>query len=131
MRPALPPRARCVRSSARYMCPMTAPTPRVSKENRMHLLKRWRHMLVAAALITVGMLGVPQAASAAPNLCGPWHNQQDMADSSQVSCRETWLVDPGQGNYLTRADLVRAHDLYQSQGFSLPWLWYAPRTTVT
>ncbi|NYJ05885.1 PKD domain-containing protein [Petropleomorpha daqingensis] len=55
-----------------------------------------------------------------------------MADSQGGSCRSTWLVDPGIGHFVTRTELVQQHaDLYQSQGFTRQFLWYAPEQNVT
>jgi hypothetical protein len=99
----------------------------------MRLFKRWPHALLVAALATAGLVGVGQPASAdEPPVCpNRWADQQAMADEPAPLCRDTWLVDPGRGNILTRSDLVRAHDLYGSHGFSLPWLWYAEESTVS
>ena len=97
----------------------------------MRLLRRWPSTLLVLALATTGLIGVGRPASAesvCPNL---WANQQVMADEPAPACRATWLVDPGRGNFLTRADLLRAHQLYEAQGFTMPWLWYAPQQPVS
>src|SRR4051794_14392743 len=80
----------------------------------------------------------PPPASASANVCThvpagySWSTEQDMADSSSPSCRWTWMVDPGQGNLLTRKDLVQQHaGFYASWGFSKQFLWYAPDQWVT
>src|SRR5262245_31159376 len=71
-----------------------------------------------------------QPAVATPNVCGPWNSDQDIADSTGDSCRDTFLVDVGAGNHLSREQLLAAGGFYDSQGFDRQWRWYAPMTTV-
>jgi hypothetical protein len=97
----------------------------------MRLGMWWRYTVVSALVTGLGVVGLAPAASADTNSCGPWSTQQDMADSSSPSCRSTWIVDPGQGNILTRAQILGAAELYGDNGFSRRWLWYAPQVSVT
>src|SRR5690242_21847234 len=77
------------------------------RRTRMHLLARWRTALLAALRATTTLVGVPHTASAEPPVCpNLWANQQAMADEPAPACRETWLVDPGRGNFLSRTDLI-------------------------
>lgn len=80
-----------------------------------------------SAMSTLVMTALP--ASAAPNVC-EWHNDQDIADTSDPGCRATFLVEAGQGNILSREQLLDARDFYAAHGFNRQWLWYAPTQTV-
>jgi hypothetical protein len=90
-----------------------------------------------AAAVGAGFVAAAPTALAAPNVCTNdhgyfWSTEQDMADSSGGSCRSTWLVDPGIGRFVSRTELVQRHTgLYQSQGFTKQFLWYAPEQDVT
>ena len=98
----------------------------------MHLLTRWRTALLAVLLATASLVAAPRAASADPPVCPfLWADQQAMVNEPAPACRDTWLVDPGRGKLLSRADLIRAKDLYGANGFSEQWLWYARETTAT
>jgi hypothetical protein len=77
-----------------------------------------------------GVILTATPAVATPNACGPWHTDQDIADSYSASCRDTFLVDPGLGNMLSREQLLAAAQFYAVKGFSRQWLWYAPMTTI-
>lgn len=91
---------------------------------------------VAASILTMVLtvagvvLPAPPPAVASPNACGPWYTDQDIADTSADYCRETFLVDSGQGNQMTREQLLVAAGFYATQGFDRQWLWYAPMTTI-
>jgi hypothetical protein len=51
-------------------------------------------------------------------------------DSNFPNDRDTWVLDPGVGNFLNR-DQILAHAAdYQALGFSRQFLWYAPMTQV-
>ncbi len=53
-----------------------------------------------------------------------------MANQPGGDCRRTWLVDPGIGQLIGRAQLLQAADLYNHHGFERQWLWYSPIQTV-
>ncbi|HET9519159.1 MAG TPA: prealbumin-like fold domain-containing protein [Actinoplanes sp.] len=81
-------------------------------------------MVLAGVVLPAG-----QRAAAAPNYC-TWYTDQDIADTTAAHCRATFMIDPGVGNLVSRAQLLAAKDLYQAKGFDRQWLWYAPATTV-
>jgi len=102
-----------------------------------------RALLCALTLAVVsGLFLVPSpigehtpSASAAPNVCTNdngyfWSTEQDMLDAEGRYCRSTYVVDPGIGERLSRAQLLSHAGLYLQAGFSRQWLWYAPTTTL-
>jgi hypothetical protein len=97
------------------------------------LFGRLRAAFVTGALATsvAAAVGAAQPASATDNLCTDvggyfWSTEQDMADASTLSCRRTWIIDPGQHNKLTRQQLVQEHaGFYATQGIPRQFLWYA------
>ncbi|HEU5270542.1 MAG TPA: hypothetical protein VFU36_11515, partial [Jatrophihabitans sp.] len=59
-----------------------------------------------------------------------WPNQCWMVNDTNVTGqgldRETWVLDPGVGNFLSRDQLIAHLGDYQGQGFNPNFLWYAP-----
>lgn len=92
------------------------------------------HALRAFALAVIAVTAAATLAIApavaSPNDCGPWNNDQDIADTERDSCRDTFLVDVGIGNHLSRQNLLAAGAFYDSQGFNRQFRWYAPMTTI-
>ncbi len=64
----------------------------------------------------------------------PWcvyQNEAQLRDDPQPECRGTFLFDPGVGAYMTRSQLLANASYFQSHGWSMNFLWYAPQTTTT
>lgn len=80
-------------------------------------------MLAVAGVV----FGLTPPAQAAP--CSPWDSEDEMR-ATPVSCRGTWIVEPGRFNLMQREQLLRA-DLYNNHGFNRQWRWYAPEEQVT
>ena len=89
-----------------------------------------RGIIVSMITAIAGVALAIQPADATPNFCGDWNTDQDIADTYGDSCRDTFLVDVGAGNHLSRENLLAAGAFYDGQGFDQQWRWYAPMTTV-
>jgi len=87
-------------------------------------------LILTVVAVSAGATMAMQPAVATPNSCGPWYSDQDIADTYGDSCRDTFLVDVGAGNHLSREQLLAAGTFYDSQGFDRQFRWYAPMTTV-
>jgi hypothetical protein len=96
--------------------------------------------VIAAAILGVTASG-PAAAESAPTSCAGlpgksfdpngWPNQCWMVNDTNITAdRQTWVLDPGAGNLLTRDQLIAHAGDYRGLGFSDRFLWYAPMTQV-
>jgi Prealbumin-like fold domain len=87
-------------------------------------------LILAVVAVSAGATMAMQPA-AATDVCGPWYTDQDIANETlQAGCRDTYVVDVGAGNHLSREQLLAAGAFYDSQGFDRQFRWYAPMTTV-
>jgi hypothetical protein len=92
----------------------------------IRLSRSLRHLLPLILLaVVIVNVGLTQPAHADP--CSPW-SSEDAMRNAPPSCRGTWVVEPGQGNFIGREQLLRA-DLYNHHGFSRQFRWYAYSTT--
>lgn len=80
-------------------------------------------LLTCSMTVVVGALTAPPA-GATGNRCG-WTTQSQMADSV-APCRSGFVLDPGAGNLMSRSQLIDAAGLYEAEGFTPNFLWYAP-----
>lgn len=60
-----------------------------------------------------------------------WADQCQMVNDTYDSDRQTFVLDPGSGNFLTRDQLIAKADSFAAFGFSDQFLWYAPLSQVT
>lgn len=78
--------------------------------------------------------GVPGKWYVAPPREG-WENQCEMVNDPNISGkgvdRETWVLDPGIGKFLTRDQLLKSAGNYERYGFKQRFLWYAAMRKVT
>ncbi|HET9060632.1 MAG TPA: PKD domain-containing protein [Acidimicrobiales bacterium] len=110
--------------------------------------------IVAAGMLTLGMCttwvlatAAPGAAESPPTSCSGqpgkyyitppsgWANECQMVNDTNVTGqgldRETFVIDPGAGNFLSRDEVLANAGIYEAQGFGQQFLWYAPMTRVT
>jgi len=57
-------------------------------------------------------------------------SEDELRNDPQPECRGTFVYDPGQGNLMSRAQLLANASYFVSQGWSMNFLWYAPETTT-
>lgn len=99
-----------------------------------HHRRRWSRLLGAAAAVAGALVTVAAAPAAmaepyppgSPNACGgtQW---SFLADDG---CRTSAVIYPQPNTLLTRADLLRAADLYAAYGFSAEEIRTAPEVTI-
>lgn len=82
-------------------------------------------LVLAGTLVAVGT--APAAADYCPRV---FRDEQDMTAVSE-SCRETYLLNAGEGNLVSRPKLWAARSLYRSLGFNEDYLAWARSTTIT
>lgn len=123
---------------------------------RHHLARSYGRGLGLVALLLLAFLmvaalgvGAPVAAAeSTPTSCSGvpgkffidppfegWGNQCQMVNDTDVNQdagldRETFVLDPGAGNFLTRDQLIANAGNFALWGFSKQFLWYAPMTQV-
>lgn len=91
----------------------------------MHLRRKCALLAITAMATAIPILGSTAPAAA---ICSDWTNATGMIYS--MCGRETFILDPGRGGTLDRADLLAHRDYYQHKGFTLNFLWYAFETDV-
>src|SRR4051812_11328914 len=84
-------------------------------------------VLLAAGASVTGVLAF--APPAAAEDCA-WFTDQDIVNTVSDACRDTYLVDDGAGNLLSRAQLLAARGYYAAHGYSEQFLWYSREETV-
>jgi hypothetical protein len=103
-------------------------------------------LILAAASTTVGAVPVVAHAESTSTSCAGvpgksfvttpegWANQCQMVNDPNIFGvgldRQTWVLDPGIGNFLTREQLLANTGNYEQFGFTQRFLWYAPMTQV-
>ncbi|MDX8036193.1 SdrD B-like domain-containing protein [Lentzea sp. BCCO 10_0856] len=80
---------------------------------------------VLAALVAalIPIIGVTTPAAHAHHTC--WIDGADMPTTTDVSCRDSFVLDPGYGRVLSHEDIIRHRDYYQARGFHPNFIWYA------
>lgn len=97
----------------------------------------------ATALMAVTAAGPAAAESTGTSCAGVagksfdttgWPNQCSMVNDPNITGygldRQTWVIDPGVGNFLNRDQLIAHSAGYQRSGFTQQFLWWAPMTQV-
>ena len=69
--------------------------------------------------------------SVGPAQAATWTNEVALRDETSAGVRNTFVVDPGVGNWLTRAQLLDHASFYGGRGFDRDFLTWAPETHVT
>lgn len=81
---------------------------------------------------TTSCAGVPGKSFVTPP--EGWANQCQMVNDPNIFekglDRQTWVLDPGTGNFLSREQLLASTGSYEQFGFTQQFLWYAPMTQV-
>lgn len=96
--------------------------------------------LTAAATVLMAVTATgPAAAESTGTSCAGvagqvfgagWPNQCSMVNDTDFADRQTWVLDPGAGNFLTRDQLIDHAADYQRYGINQNFLWYAPMTRI-
>ena len=60
-----------------------------------------------------------------PAFCSPWADETEMIQDMSA-CRNTFIIDPGVGNLISRNLLLENAAFLMSKGFTQNFLWYAP-----
>lgn len=83
-------------------------------------------------LIEVGGGTCPPAPTPTPepSVCSGYPDEAALVADNRPECRATFIYDAGQGNYLSRQDLLDNAGYFTSQGFSMNFLWYAPGAQI-
>jgi len=66
----------------------------------------------------------------AAGFCRPYADEDELRDETGLDCRSTFVLDPNIGNYVSRDFLLTYAGLYEAQGWSKNFLWYAPEVTL-
>jgi hypothetical protein len=92
------------------------------KRRRRKTLSRFRLWLCAGAAVLIAAMVLPAVASAEP-----WENEDAMRESTYVPGRNTFIYDPGKGNFIPRKAFLQAplFGYYKGRGFDANFLNWA------
>ncbi|MFS8101345.1 hypothetical protein LFM09_29885 [Lentzea alba] len=80
-------------------------------------------VLAALAAALIPIIGLATPAAQAHHTC--WIDGADMPTTTDVGCRDSFVLDPGFGRLLSHQDFIRHRDYYQARGFHPNFIWYA------
>jgi hypothetical protein len=90
-------------------------------EIEISLSRMWL-WLCALTVLCAGLMALPAVA-----MGEAWENEDAMRNSSYQPGRDTFVYDPGQGNFIPRSDLVSSlKSYYKARGFDANFLNWAP-----
>ena len=106
----------------RHVCAGVRSGSRRRAHGVMALATRLGIALVAISMLALVTTGVAQAATFA--------NERELRDSTSAGVRSTFVVDPGAGQWLSRAQLLAEAEFYRQRGFDRDFLTWAPESSI-
>ncbi|HEX8864416.1 MAG TPA: SdrD B-like domain-containing protein, partial [Lentzea sp.] len=86
-------------------------------------------VLAALTAAFIPIIGITTPTAQAIDTC--WYDAADMPATTSTGCRQTFVLDPGYNQLLTREDIIRHWDYYDAREFHLNFAWYARMETLT
>ena len=87
-------------------------------------------LIATLALLLAGVVMAPAAVATHPG-CGGARNEAELLAQNSWNCRITFIIDPGQGKFVTRDQLVADAAMYWELGYDRNFLYWSGERVIS